>query len=68
MDLAHLRYVHGYDSVNRNGPLSINGPRLESRFDFKSTRRIAKVATLNLDTSANTRVFGLVLQLQLMVT
>ena len=59
VDLSHLRYVHGYDSVNRVAPVSINGPCLESRFDFVSTRRVAKMAKFNLDISANTRVFGL---------
>ena len=41
VDLAHLRYVHGYDNVNRVGSLLLNAPRLESRFDFKRVRRIA---------------------------
>ena len=59
VDLAHLRYVHGYDSVKRVGKVSMDGAYLESDFDFKSTRRIAKVATLNFDISANTRIFGL---------
>ena len=49
VDLAHLRYVHGYGSVNGIGPVLVDGPCLESRFDFKSIRRIAKVATVNLD-------------------
>ena len=34
-------------------------PYLNSRFDFKTTRSIAKVATLTLDLSANTHVHGL---------
>ena len=46
MDLGHLRYVHGYDSVNRIGEISVDGPYIESRFDFKSSRTIAKIATL----------------------
>ena len=37
----------------------MDGPCLESRFDFRSRRRIAKVATLTFDISANTRVVGL---------
>ena len=59
VDLAHLRYVHGYSNVNRIGPVSIDGPCLESRFDFRSTRKIAKITTFTLDISASTRVFGL---------
>ena len=59
MDLAHLRRVHGYDSVKRIEPISVDGPCLESRFDFRTTRKIAGIATLTLDFSTSTRVFGL---------
>ena len=59
VDLAHLRYVHGYDNVNPVGEATVDGPRLESRFDFKRSRSIAKFATLTFDISANTQVFGL---------
>ena len=59
VDLAHFRYVHGYDNVNRVGAVVGEGPCLESRFDFKSTRRIAKIVTLTLDISSRTRVVGL---------
>ena len=61
VDLAHFRYVHGYDTVNRSGSVPVwwDGPCLESRFDFKSTRKVAKIATITLDFSASTFVFGL---------
>lgn len=59
MDLAHLRYVHGFDNVDRIEPASVDGHYLNSRFDFKTTRSIAKIATLTLDLSANTHVHGL---------
>ncbi len=59
MDLAHLRRVHGYDNVKRIEPISVYGPCLESRFDFRTTRKIVKIATLTLDFSTSTRVFGL---------
>ena len=59
MDLAHLRYVHGYDSVNRVGKVTVDGSCLESRFDFRRIRRIAKFAKFTLDVSAITRVHGL---------
>ena len=59
VDLAHLRYVHGYDNVKRVGSLSIDGPRLESSFDFRSVRKIAGLARFTLDISACTRVQGL---------
>ena len=59
VDLAHLRYVHGYDSVNRVGRILVDGPYLESDFDFRSVRKIAKVATFIMDVSAKTRISGL---------
>ena len=31
VDLGHLRYVHGYGSVDRIEPVSVDGPCLESR-------------------------------------
>ena len=54
-----LPYVHGYESMNRVGSVSVDGPYLESRFAFKSTRKIAKFAKFTLDLSATTHVFGL---------
>ena len=61
VDLAHFRYVHGYDNVNRSQSVPVwwDGPCLESRFDFKSTRKVAKIATITLDFSTSTFVFGL---------
>ena len=59
VDLAHLQYVHGYDNVNRVDDLSVEGHFLESCFDFKRTRKIAGIATFNLDVSARTQIFGL---------
>ena len=59
MDLGHLRYVHGYGSVDRIEPVSVDGPCLESRFDFRRIRKIARIATLTLELSASTRIFGL---------
>ena len=59
VDMAHFRYVHGYGSVGRIGRISVDGPRLESDFDFKRTQRIAKIASLTFDLSARTQVFGL---------
>ena len=59
VDLAHLRYVHGYGSVDRVQRVSIDGPRLESHFDFRSVRRVAGVFNLPLDLSARTNVHGL---------
>ena len=59
VDLAHLRYVHGFDNVKRFEPLSIEGPYLWSHYDFTSTRKIAKIATLILDLSTRIHVYGL---------
>ena len=59
VDLGHLRYVHGYDSVSRAEGISVDGPRLDSDFDFKRTRSIAKVLTFTFDVSAQTSIFGL---------
>ena len=59
VDLAHLRFVHGYDSVTRWAPLSVDGPLLESRFDFLSKRKVGRIATLTLDISAAALIYGL---------
>ena len=59
VDLGHLRYVHGYDSVSRAERISVDGPYLESRFDFKRVRTIAKIVTLALDAFAHVRISGL---------
>ena len=59
VDLAHLRYVHGYDNVDRPGRMTVDGHRLESRFDFKRARTIAKFATMTFNVSANTHIYGL---------
>ena len=59
VDLAHLRYVHGYDSVDRIGRILVDGHYLESNFDFRSIRKIAKFATFTMDISAKTHIFGL---------
>ena len=37
----------------------VDGPYLESRFNFRSSRTIARIATLKFDISATTRIFGL---------
>ena len=59
VDLAHLRYVHGYESVARVGEMTVDGPRLESHFNFKNTWKIAKIAKFALDISSKTHVAGL---------
>ena len=59
VDVGHLRYVHGYDNVDRVGRVSVDGARLDSDFDFKRTRTIGKVMTFTFDITARTRIFGL---------
>ena len=59
VDLAHFRYVHGYGSVERVGKMVVDGAYLESRFNFRSVRRFAKIAKFSLDISANILVSGL---------
>ena len=59
VDLGHLRYVHGYDNVKRVGEVLVDGHRLERSFDFKTVRKIGKIATLTFETSVTTRIFGL---------
>ncbi|WP_419917022.1 Rieske 2Fe-2S domain-containing protein [Candidatus Poriferisodalis sp.] len=59
VDIAHLSYIHGYDNVTSDAPVSIEGPCLESRFGFATTRKIAKIGKLTLEVSAVARVIGL---------
>ncbi len=59
VDLAHLRYVHGFGKVERLEPVAVDGPHLRSRFNFRSTRSIAKIGKLTFDITADTHVYGL---------
>ena len=59
MDVGHLRYVHGYDSVSRAARVSVDGPYLKNPFDFKSVRKIAGIAGFTLDVSATAHIHGL---------
>lgn len=59
VDMAHFRYVHGYDSVSRVQPLTVDGHILLSDFDFATTRRITRFASTKLEVSAKTLVVGL---------
>ena len=59
VDIAHLRYIHGYDNVDRTHPVGVDGHLLVSRWDFRSVRKIARFGRLTLDFSAHARIFGL---------
>jgi len=52
VDLGHLRYVHGYANVDRVARLSVDGACLNSDFDFRRVRTIARVAKLTFDITA----------------
>ena len=59
VDLAHLRYVHGYDDVKAAGSTTADGAVLVSRFDFRSRRRIAGFTDIIYDFSVTAYVHGL---------
>lgn len=59
VDYSHLNYVHGFGEVSRTAPLVIEGHRLESRFDFQTTKPITSLARVTFHISAATFVYGL---------
>ncbi len=59
VDLAHLRYVHGYDSVNRTDPLTIDGAHLKSSFLFTRPQSIAGIRKIVFDVAACAHIHGL---------
>ena len=59
VDIAHLRYVHGYHNVRRIGAVSVDGAYLKSCFDFTRTGKVAGLVKISLDVSVVTHVFGL---------
>ena len=59
VDLAHLRYVHGYDNVDPVLEFAVDGPLLNSHFDFKRSRTITGNFKLTFDVSARASIYGL---------
>ena len=59
VDLGHLRYVHGYDSVDTAGPVTVDGSWLRSRFVFRRSQKFAGIKCFEYDVSADTHVHGL---------
>ena len=59
VDLAHLRYVHGYDNVRRTARLEIDGAHLLSCFDFMGAYRVAGAIKGSFDVCSATHVYGL---------
>ena len=59
VDLAHLRYVHGYGNVDRVEPVTVEGACLTSRFNFRRTRTIAGFIETVFDVSATAYILGM---------
>ena len=59
VDIAHLRYVHGYGAVERIEPVTVDGPLLLSSWNFESVRKVAGFAKLVFDLTARTSIYGL---------
>ena len=57
VDLAHLRYVHGYDNVYRIEPLAVDGAYLRSSFDFIRAQNVAGVK-IHFDVTAKAQIYG----------
>ena len=59
VDLAHLRYTHGYDNVYQVGPVTVDGACLQTSFDFRRVRKIAGKFNTIYDVSAIVSIYGL---------
>ena len=59
VDDGHLRYVHGFGSVNRVGTIEVEGSYLKSCFDFTRSQTLAGMNIYTYDVSAVTHVHGL---------
>ena len=59
VDLGHLRYVHGYDSVERTARVSVDGAKLTSCFNFRRTQSIAGMKVFSYDVAAEASIHGL---------
>ena len=59
VDIGHLRYVHGYGNVKRNGTVLVDGPRFESCFEFRRAQTFAGVKYFTYDVSAVANIYGL---------
>ena len=57
VDLAHLRYVHGYDNVYRIEPLFVDGAYLKSSFSFVRFQNVAGIK-IKFDVSAEANIYG----------
>lgn len=59
VDMAHLRYVHGYESVSRVGEITIDGAYLRGSFKFKARIGAGRFLSTTFDVSAVAHIFGL---------
>ena len=59
VDLAHLEYVHGYDTVGRPGPISREDAYLHCPFTFRRKRTLLGIWKLAFDVSAIGHIHGL---------
>ena len=59
VDVAHLAYVHGYSNVGGVEPVTVDGPTLGARFDFRRTGPLGRLSTLRFDVSADIEIAGL---------
>ncbi len=59
VDLAHLRYVHGYGSVAQPEQVTVEEHKLISRFLFKSERKLGRWTYLTIDVDATATLLGL---------
>lgn len=58
VDLAHLRYVHGFENVHRMEPLKIEGHYLRSHFELTRTQNLGGLK-IHLDLCARADIYGL---------
>ena len=59
VDLGHLRYVHGYDNVERTSRVSVDGAKFTSCFNFRRTGSIAGLRVFTYDIAAEASIHGL---------
>ena len=59
VDLAHLRYVHGYDNVAITQQADIDAHVLKAGFEFRRTTAIAGAFRLAFEFAASVSVYGL---------
>ena len=59
VDLGHLRYVHGYDNVNRTRQVRVEGPLFESCWEFSRPQTLAGMTIFTYNVAAAAQIYGL---------